>query len=84
MTTFQGGWGKHATRWHSTDFGEPLGHCTVDLIQDEDDHKVDDDRRRCHCHPDIGACVLVQRQSSCSCDTIHNDRKDNGEGQGNL
>lgn len=68
----------------STDFGKPLGHSAIDLIQDEDDHKVDDDCCCSHCHPDIGACGLVERQSSRSCDPIYDDPKDNGECQGDL
>ena len=84
LTTPYGARGEHG-RWRlHTDFGEPLGHGAVDLIQNENDHQVDDDCCGRHRHPDIGACGLVERQSSCSSDAIDNDPKDDGESQGDL
>lgn len=83
LTTFKMGQDKGALR-HSTDFGEPLGHSTIDLIQDEDDHKVDDDCCGSHRGSDIGVRGLVERQGSCRGDPIQNDPKDDGKRQGDL
>lgn len=37
-----------------TDLGEPPGNAAVNLIQKNDDHKVDDDSRGCDRNPDVG------------------------------
>lgn len=37
-----------------TDLGEPPGNAAVNLIQENDDHEVDDDSRGCDRNPDVG------------------------------
>lgn len=37
-----------------TDLGEPPGYAPVDLVQQDDDHQVDDDSSGCDGDPDVG------------------------------
>lgn len=69
-----------------TQFRQPQRHVAVDLVQDQDDHQVDDDRRRRHCHPDVGFGLRVgaHRHQGRHRDAVDDDAKDCGEGQAKL
>lgn len=72
-------------RFH-TQLGQPQGHAAVDLVQDEDDHQVDDDGGGRHRHADVGLGLRVgaHGHQGRDGDAVHDDAKDGGEGQAEL
>lgn len=69
-----------------TEFRQPERHAAVDLVQDQDDHQVDDDRRRRHRHPDVGFDLRVgaHGHQGRHGDAVDDDAEDGGEGQAKL
>ena len=65
-----------------TDLGEPPGYAAVHLIQEDDDHQVDDDRSGRDRDPDVGPHGWggVHGQGSGRGDSVDDDAKDDGEG----
>lgn len=69
-----------------TELRQPHRHSAVDLIQDENHHQVDDDRRRRHRHAHVGLGLRVgahghQRRH---CDAVDDDAENGREGQTKL
>lgn len=69
-----------------TEFRQPQRHAAVDLVEDQDDHQVDDDRRRRHRYADVGFGLRVgaHRHQGRHCDAVDDDAKDCWKGQAKL
>lgn len=69
-----------------TDLGEPPGYAAVDLVQNDDDHQVDDDRGGRDRDPDVGPHGRggVHGQGGSRGNSVDDDAKDDGEGHRDL
>lgn len=69
-----------------TKLGQPQGHAAVDLVQDQNNHQVDDDGGGRYRHADIrlGLRVGTHGHQGWHGDAVHNDAKNRREGQAEL
>lgn len=69
-----------------TELSQPQGHTAVDLVQDQNNHQVDDDGGGRHRHADVGLGLRVgaHGHQSRHGDAVHDDAKDGGESQAEL
>ena len=69
-----------------TEYSKPASHRPVHLIQDEDDHQVNDGGGGFYRQPNIGACggVGAHVQGGFGGDPVQDDSKHNSKGDHNL
>lgn len=86
LSSLKGSYFLFPTFGLSTELRQPQRHAAVDLIQDQDDHQVDDNRRGRHRHPDVGFGLRVgaHGHQGRHGDAVDDDAEDGGKGQAKL